>query len=290
MTRHLLAITAVLLGVAASRADQFDLYTNEVLAKAIEDKALKDVPQLTQTEIAQYGDILSDSTATMLIVETNDHRFAKLLVRPGRQKIGTKTVPMLIIEKYMTFKEATERTIRARAHDVHLYPGSRLNLDLGQVVPASLTADLLLEADEKDALSYTLKPQEKAKLYVLAKPVAGVAPKKTAKFAITGPFEVKYFNGAFKVYDDGRRTGQLKLEVTESGDVTGAFYSDKDGAKYELAGVAGKPVNSISFEVKFPQTVQTFTGFMFTGDGRFITGSSKMQDREAGFYAERVEE
>jgi hypothetical protein len=29
---------------------------------------------------------------------------------------------------------------------------------------------------------------------------------------------------------------------------------------------------------------------MFTGDGRAITGSSRLQDRETGFYAVRIED
>jgi hypothetical protein len=80
------------------------------------------------------------------------------------------------------------------------------------------------------------------------------------------------------------------LKVDESGDVAGSFYSDKDGAKYEVRGRIGTPAHSIQFTVKLPRTEQAFTGWLFTGDGKAITGSSRMVEREAGFYAVRIEE
>ena len=66
--------------------------------------------------------------------------------------------------------------------------------------------------------------------------------------------------------------------------------ADSDGQKYEVTGKIGKPNHSIQFKITFPRTVQIFEGFLFTGDGKAITGSSKLQERETGFYALRVEE
>jgi hypothetical protein len=42
--------------------------------------------------------------------------------------------------------------------------------------------------------------------------------------------------------------------------------------------------------IKFPKTEQVFRGWMFTGTGAAITGWSKLQDREAGFQAVRLDE
>ena len=95
---------------------------------------------------------------------------------------------------------------------------------------------------------------------------------------------------ARKLHDDGRRSGVLKLEVTEAGEITGTFTSDKDGREYEVQGKAGTPKHAVSFTIKYPATTQTFTGYMFTGDGRAIAGTTKMLEREAGFYAERMED
>jgi hypothetical protein len=80
------------------------------------------------------------------------------------------------------------------------------------------------------------------------------------------------------------------LKVDDDGSVSGAYYSDRDGQKYELHGHVGTPPHSIQFTVKLPRVEQTFQGWLFTGDAKAITGSSRMADREAGFYALRVED
>jgi len=65
---------------------------------------------------------------------------------------------------------------------------------------------------------------------------------------------------------------------------------DKDGERYKVQSKVLMPKHTIQFAVKFPRTEQVFRGWMFTGTGLAITGWSKLQDREAGFYATRVEE
>ena len=61
-------------------------------------------------------------------------------------------------------------------------------------------------------------------------------------------------------------------------------------AVVEVTGKIGKPNHAIQFKITFPRTVQIFEGFLFTGDGKAITGSSKLQERETGFYALRLEQ
>src|SRR5262249_25395517 len=157
-------------------------------------------------------------------------RYCKLLVTAARQRIGmNEQVPMLLVDKYLTYKEGTDRAVKATGQKVHLYPGSRLHLDLGQVVPEKLGGDLLVVEGEKDALTIVVKPLGKARIFLLTKPIADLAPKKPAKLVIGEQFEVRYFNGSYKLRDDGRRSGTLTLQVADSGDVTGSFYSDRDG-------------------------------------------------------------
>jgi hypothetical protein len=127
-------------------------------------------------------------------------------------------------------------------------------------------------------------------LYVLTKAIAEAVPKKAGKLEVGATFEIRYFNGKYKLYDDGRRSGKLNLEVNESGEVSGSFYSDRDGAKYDVTGKIGNPRHGITFSIKFPQVEQTFSGFLFTGNGKAIAGTTKLQERETGFYAERLDE
>jgi hypothetical protein len=282
----------VLLVVAAvARADQFEHYTNPVLEKAVADGThVKELKEVTSSQLAEMGDRLADTADAFLIVRTNDLRWVKLLVQPARQRFPRgNQESMLLIEKFVTYKESTERTVKAKGENVHLYPGTRLNLDLGQFVPEKLGGDLGVEAtDKKD--EFKLKPLGEAKLYVLTKPIADVVPKKAEKLSIGATFESRYFIGKYKLQDDGRRSGTLNLAVNESGEVSGSFYSDRDGAKYDVTGKIGAQRHAIQFAIKFPQIEQTFNGFLFTGNGKAICGTTKMQDREAGFYAERIED
>jgi len=286
-----LAAVGLLAAVLSARAEQFDHYTHPVLSKAAADGTLKELKELTSEQVAELAAVLPDSSSTFLVVATNDKRFAKLLVQPARQKIGAdKQAPLLLIDKYLTFKGTTDRAVQTAGQNVHLYPGLRLSLDLGQVVPEALGGDLVVVASEKDANAFVVKPVKDAKLYAVTKPIPGVVPKKAAKLVVGETFETRYFAGRYKLHDDGRRSGVLKLEVNEAGEITGTFTSDKDGREYEVQGKAGTPKHAVAFTIQFPATKQTFTGHMFTGDGRVIAGTTKMLEREAGFYAERIDD
>jgi hypothetical protein len=290
MLRSMMIYVALLGFAHHARADQFEQYILPTLTQAVKDGQLKPVKELTSIEIGEYLQVLTDTNSAMIVVETNDRRFCKLLVQPARQKLDAeKQVPMLFIQKLVTFKEATDRTVRVSGQERAVFCGSRIHLDIGQIVPEKFGGDLLVEELPNDPLSFVVKPLGKAKLYVLEKAVPGLEPKKAEKFQMGREFEPKYFNGKFKLMMDGRRSGELTLAVDEDGTVGGSFDSDKDGQKYEVKGKIGKPNYTISFNIKFPQTEEAFTGMMFTGNGKYLAGSSKLQDRDTAFVAERVE-
>jgi len=289
MRRLALLSLAVLAG--GLRAEQFDYYTFPVLNKAVADKSVTEVKEVTSDQLGDLTGGLPDSTSAMLVVVTNDKRYARLMVQPARQKLaGDKSAAVLLIDKYVTYRGTTERAVAVQGANIQVYPSMRVSLDIGQVVPEAIGGDLQVIANEKDATQFTVKPIKDAKLYLLSKPVAGVVPKKAAKFVAGEVFETRFFAGKYKLSDDGRRTGELRLDVTEAGEVGGVFVSDRDGREYEVSGKAGTPKHQITFTVKFPATSQTFTGYMFTGNGKGIAGTTKLAEREAGFYAERVGE
>ena len=67
-------------------------------------------------------------------------------------------------------------------------------------------------------------------MYLVKKHLPEATPKKGVKLIVGEKFEPRYFNGAYKLYDDGRRSGTLHLKVGDNNFVTGYYYSDKDGA------------------------------------------------------------
>ncbi|WP_020469926.1 hypothetical protein [Zavarzinella formosa] len=286
-----LALLSLAVLAATLHAEQFDYHTFPVLNKAVMDGSVKEAKELTSDQLGELTGVLPDTSSAMLIVVTNDKHFARLLVQPARQKLGMdKFATILLIDKYVTYRGTTERAVLVQGANTQVYPGLRMSLDIGQVVPEAIGGDLTVVANEKDPNQFTLKPIKDAKIYVLAKPIAGVVPKKAPKLVVGEVFETRFFNGKYKLSDDGRRTGELRLEVTDTGEIGGVFVSDRDGREYEVSGKAGMPKHQITFTIKFPATTQSFSGYMFTGNGKGIAGTTKIGEREAGFYADRVED
>ncbi len=284
----LLGVLLLLSTNQSLQADAFDRYDNPVLAKMPKAPGVKELKQLASDLIADYEHVLPGTTGALIVIETNEGRYSKLLVQSARQKVAAKSsVPILLIHRYVTYREGQERAIQADGKNISLFDGFHFNLDIGQVVPASLGGDLRFVAHDEKIYA---EPLGKAKLYLITRPLPEAAPKKSAKLVIGEPFEPRYLNGTYKLQDDGRRSGTLTLQVAGDGEVTGAYYSDKDGRKYEVTGKVGAVKHSVRFTVKFPRAEQVFQAWLFTGDGKALAGFSRLQDREAGFYALRVEE
>jgi hypothetical protein len=281
------ATFALLLLAATARADVFDHYDNPALAKLVEGKHVKELKRLTPNDILEHDRVLPGHTSAFLVVRTNGGRLAKLLVQAGKQRIDAdKAVPILSIERFVTFKEGEEQTRLAAGSNQSLYNGFRFSLDVGQMVPEALGGDLRFVVEGDKAFA---EPVGKAKLFVVTRHDPATAPRKGVKFVMGPRFSPEYFNGTFRLHDDGRRSGKLVLKVGEDRQVTGAYYSDKDGQKYDVTGKVGTPAHAIEFTVKLPRTEQAFRGMLFTGDGKAIAGTSRLADREAAFYATREE-
>lgn len=280
------ALAALLLLPGLTHADTFDHYTNPLLAKALKSKSVEKVTALTPERLVEHSHALPGVTGAVLIVKTNEDRLARLLVLPARQKVAAdKTVPILLVERFVTYREGEERAVTASGQNVRLFPGFHFSLDLGQIVPTDLGGDLRY-VEGKDGPR--VEPVGKAELYLVTKHLPEATPKKSARPVIGEKFEPRFFDGEFKLYDDGRRSGTLRLKVADNGIVSGDYFSDKDGRKYDVEGKVGSPPHAIRFMITFPRSLQTFQGMMFTGDARAIVGTSRLQERETGFYAVRV--
>jgi len=289
MPRRVLIFAFVVLLPTIAHADAFDNYFNKLLVTIPESKLAQKVDKLTHDLIIQHGSALPGITDCMIVVRTNDNRFAKLLVQHGRQKLSDKeSAPIIMVERYVAYREGDERTVHTAGKNINLFDDFRLNLDLGQIVPKNVGADLRVGVNE-NGFPY-LEPVGKAQMWVITKHLPEANPAKPAKLVVGAQFEMRFFNGDYKLFDDGRRSGTLTLKVAENGEVVGHYFSDKDGQKYEVSGkVSNAPQHRIDFVVTYPRTTQVFSGFLFTGDGKAITGSSRLENRETGFYAVRIE-
>lgn len=278
----------VLVSLAASaRGDTFDNYFNPHLAKIPTSEGVQKIAKLTPEIMVGASRVLPGVSGTFVVVKTNEGRWSKLLVHPGKQKVpDAEAVPIVLVDRFVTFKEGEEKTVFAQGKKMNLFADFRLSLDIGQIVPAPLGGDLKFVVEGDQAW---LEPVGKAEMYLATKHLVETTPKKYEKVVVGEKIEPRHFAGVYKLNEDGRRMGELHLAVKENGDVYGHLYSDKDGQKYEVEGKVGTPPHTIQFRVTLPRTIQFYTGCMFTADGAAIAGFAKMQERETGFYAIRKE-
>jgi hypothetical protein len=267
-----------------ARADVFDRYTNAVLSKATEADGLKPADKLTAALVAQHSQLLPGSSAALVVVKTNSGRYSKLLLQLARQRTAKGSLPIALIERFVTYKEGEEQAILSAGGPVHLYHGFHFSLDLGQVVPSEVGGDLSFWAMPGETW---LQPVDSARLFVVTRPLPGTEARKLPRPMIGESFEARFFAGTYRLLDDGRRTARLVLRVSDEGQVSGEYVSEASGRSYEVSGRVGNPKHTVQFTVRFPQTEQLFQGWMFTHEGKYITGWTRIEEREFGWLAVR---
>ncbi|MGE3807190.1 MAG: hypothetical protein AB7K24_21215, partial [Gemmataceae bacterium] len=209
----ILVVGSLLVTSSFARAeDAFDFYTNPILMKAPKAAGAKEIKQLTPEMIADADQVLPNITGGFLVVHTHGDRWAKLIVQSAFRKFGDDNIPILLVQRYVTYKEDDERTIRAEGKNLNLFDGYRFNLSIGQIVPENVEADLRFVS--KDGKTY-LETVGSAQMFLMTKPMPEAEPRKVDKLKVGENFIPEYFAGKFKLYDDGRRSGTLELKVDD---------------------------------------------------------------------------
>jgi hypothetical protein len=283
--RLVFALHALLLSSPYLGADTYDRYTEAVLAQAAEGPEVLEVKRITAADIARHGNLIGNSSGLFLIVKTNEGQWAKLLVQLARQKTPEGSMPIALIERGVTYKAGGDRVVAAAYPALRLYDRFLLNLDLGQVVPEKLGGDVKYLADDGDGF---LEAVGKARLFIVVKHSPEVAAKPQGRPTVGDVFEAEVIAGAYKLHDDGRRRADLTLKVDDEGNLTGEYVSEQSGRKYDVTGKVQPNKHHIVFAVKFPQSTQQFTGWVFTKDASAIAGFTSIQGRDFGFYATRA--
>jgi hypothetical protein len=287
------------------RADHFDEHTLAILQKAA--TTSKKVASLQLVELAGAPKVVVGAPAsTLLVVQTSDGDWCKLLVRPGGVKLGGRYRPALQIERMTTYSANPRRGVKADRKEVFLFEGFALDLDLGQIVPADSGEDLTFAPDSKSIEAK--KPTDEATMSEnpgmgpprgtirFAKGVAAYIPLEAPQAAKnravsaggSGPIGPSDFVGKYKLDVDGKFTGTLEVKQAD-GKLTGAFRSDQTGNSYDAAVDIARPTHRVTMRVAFPRTDMELSGCLWTKERRRIAGLATMEDRTFGFVAERID-
>ena len=268
---------------STASADDFDLYSNSVLAKLPSSDGATAVEQLTLAELLRPKPVLARENGYFIAVRTDEGNWAKLILKPSYRKHAEGEVPLVLIQRYQCMRPGTENGRLSAGKDVYLFDGFQFNLDVGQVVPDGGGGDIVFEREGSGGF---LRPVGKAKMYVIQKPLvdsAGGAVNGPA----AGPVLPTDFAGRFQIVANGKWSGQLTLTVSSSGEVNGSYVSEQTGADYPVKGFVARPPHHIKFTVELPMAQQEFDGFLWTQGKNAIAGTMSLAGNTFGFVAVR---
>jgi hypothetical protein len=283
--RWALALAPIVLSPATLRADQFEAIEGKQLAAALKGPDARAVERLSVADLGAMPNVLKDARGALLGMKTSRGNVARLLVVPELRKdeAGGPPIPVFVVERFDTFDAADLSARVAGGRSVMLFPGFRLDLDSGQVVPEGQGGDLAYAKEGGPALF----PLKGAALFALARapaPDPTKPPQPTPGRAVV-PAD---FAGRYRLFANGQWSGTLDLKVEDKGEVSGQFRSDAHGASYPVTGlVASDAPNKVTMAVKFPRSQGDFEGYLWTEGKGAMAGTFRLLDKTFGFFAVR---
>ncbi|MDP1796591.1 MAG: hypothetical protein Q8K78_03885 [Planctomycetaceae bacterium] len=267
---------------SAFAADVFDRHVSKDLKRALEQPPLK---ELSLNDSAKLKRLASTLGSPCIVVKTDDGNYTKALIGWGLRKGADKPTPVLLIERFVTYRGDRSDLTSAAGKDVMLFPGFGFNFDIGQVVPAGQGADIEFTPEQ------AVKSVGDAVMVALNGSILAPAVK-TDKYdpAANEAVVAQDFAGSWKVDVDGRWKGEWELTVGDNGRVTGVFVSDELQNRYDITGQFGSSPNNLRVEVFLANAQMQVDGYLWTKDKSQIAGTVTMTNRKFGFHAVRVKE
>ena len=265
---------------ALDAADVFDRHALPELRKAIEGPGV--TTQITLNDVAKIKPLSPLLSSPCVAIKTNSGNYAKALLGWGLRKGSDKPTPVVVIERFVTYRVDRPDLTTAASKDVMLFPGFGFNFDIGQVVPVDQGADVEFTAEG------AFKPVGEAVLAVingsmLAPPEAGAKHDPFASETIV-PLD---YAGSWKVDVDGRWKGEWDLKVDHEDRISGVFLSDELQNRYEVLGQVGQAPHQLKLTITLANTHMLVDACLWTKDKSRMAGTVTMAGRKFGFVAER---
>ncbi len=264
-------------------ADLFDRHALADLKLAAKDaSALEEIAAATA---AKWKPLSARISTPCLIVRTNEGHWSKALLAWGQRKLKGREQPhpVLVLERFVTYRSDREGQTAAIGKDVMLFAGHSFSFDIGQVVPTGSGADI--EFTEAGLI----KPLGEAKLFALnGSQLAAADATKPRPDDHEGVLP-RDFAGTWKVSIDGRWTGTWEIGVDDQRTVLGKFISDDTQSRYELYGKVSNIPHQAKLEIDLANTNMSIEALLFNSDKSTMSGTVVMANRKLGFVAKRQE-
>ncbi len=278
----LVAMTLMLaLQVDTVSADLFDQHTSYWLQQVA--KSEKQSPRLSMESAMRLKGLGPFQTSPCIVIKTNDGNWTKAMVGWGFRRGPEKPVPVLLIERYVTYRGDQEGTTAANGKDIILFAGFSFNFDIGQVVPDGQGGDIRFT--EKGEVQTV----EKSQLFGMnGSQVPKVEDRSEIDPAVRDGVFATDFTGTWQLNADGRWHGELVLKVENNGRAFGTYTSDESKSQYEVSGRTTGSPHHMKLELQLDNATQTFDAFLWTKDKSAISGTTMLANRTFGFHAARV--
>lgn len=261
-------------------ADLFDRHTFAVVRQATEKEAA--IPQISLADAAKLKPLSASLSSPCLLIKTDEGNYTKALVSWGYRKGPEKPIPVLLIERFVTYRADRPDLTAASGKDVILFAGFQFNFDIGQVVPAGQGADVAFDGES------VLKPLDGVKLTALRGSALPADPKAARSNAASDQVAATDFAGTWKVNADGRWNGEWTIEVDEDGRASGKYLSDESKSSYDIAGLSGNAPHMMKLEIFLPAAQISADAYLWTTNRNYMAGTVSVSGRKFGFFAERV--
>lgn len=265
----------------ASAGDLFDRHSLAELKLATKESSA--LTELSSATAAKWQPLSAKIGLPCLIVQTNDGHWSKALLAWGQRKVKGREqpLPVLVLERFVTYRGDREGLTTASGKEVMLFAGHSFSFDIGQVVPSGSGADI--EFTEAGLV----KPVGDAKLFGLngsQLPAADAAKPNPNDHEGVLPRD---FAGTWKVSIDGRWTGVWEINVDEQRTVLGKFVSDDTKSRYELYGKVSNVPHQAKLEIDLANSQVSVDAFLFTTDKGTMAGTATLASRKFAFVATR---
>lgn len=275
-----------MLVLSASFASAGDLFDRHALAELkVATKESQPLLEFSAAAAAKWKPLSAKISSPCLIVQTNDGHWAKALLAWGQRKIKGREqpLPVLVLERFVTYRGDREGQTTANGKEVMIFAGHSFSFDIGQVVPSGSGADIEFTA------AGIVKPVGEAKLFGL-----NGSQLSAADAAKPNPNDhegvlPRDFAGSWKVSIDGRWTGVWEIQVDEQRNLLGKFVSDDTKSRYELYGKVASLPHEAKLEIDLANSQVSVDAFLFTTDKGTMAGTALMAGRKFAFVATRQE-
>jgi hypothetical protein len=274
-------LLVLLLSGTTLAADSFDRHSSYWLSLAA--KNGEPLEAVTSGKAAQWKYLGRDISQSCIVVKTANGNWAKALVSWGFRKADPMPVPVLLLERYVTYDRDRPNITVAHGSNLMLFPGFEFDFDIGQVVPSGLGGDVAFNEKRQ------LVPLEGAQLFGLDGPAVPPGEDEEYDPQAQPGVQPRDFAGEWRVTADGRWYGTWNLSVDDEGNIDGQYLSSDTKSTFPVKGrlALGEP-NRAQLEVEFAVASQQYDLYMFTGDKSAMCGTTTIVDRKFGVIAHRV--